>query len=71
MDPDADKWVSVGEARGKFRDLVDDVTQNGAHIYVLRYAKPVAVVVPVGWYEEVKAKIAGADEGEGRATADQ
>lgn len=57
MDPDSDKWVSVGEARAKFRDLVDDVTQDDAHVYVLRYTKPVAVIVPVEWYEAVKAKI--------------
>lgn len=65
MDPDADKWMSVGEARAKFRDLVDGVTQDDAHVYVLRYGKPVAVIVPVDWYEEVKARI----QGEGRANA--
>lgn len=50
--------MSVGEARAKFRDLVDDVTQDDAHVYVLRYTKPVAVIVPVEWYEAVKARIA-------------
>jgi prevent-host-death family protein len=55
---ETDRWVSTGDARAKFRDLVDAVTQDDAHVYLLRYDKPVAVVVPVDWYETVKAKIA-------------
>lgn len=58
MDPETDRWARVGDARAKLRDLVDEVTQADAHVYLLRYDKPVAVIVPVGWYEEVKAKIA-------------
>ena len=56
MNPETDRWVRIGEAREKIRDLVDDVTQKDAHVYVLRYDKPVAVIVPVEWYEAAKAK---------------
>ena len=58
MDPESDRWVRLGDARAKLRDLVDEVAQDDAHVYLLRYDKPVAVIVPVDWYEEVKAKIA-------------
>lgn len=58
MNPDSDRWVRSDEARTKFRDLVDEVTQDGAHVYLLRYDKPVAVMVPVKWYEQAR-KAAG------------
>lgn len=56
MDRNTDRWVSSDQARTRFRDLLDDVTQEDAHVYVLRHGKPAAVIVPVDWYEEVKAK---------------
>ena len=52
MNPDTDRWVRSDEARAKLRDLLDDV-EDGAHIYVLRYDKPAAVLVPVDWYEDL------------------
>lgn len=58
MNPDTDRWARIGDARANFRDLVDEVTQGDAHVYLLRYDKPVAVMVPVDWYDTVKAKIA-------------
>ena len=51
MDPDTDRWVSSDEARTKFRDLMDEIAHGESHVYVLRYGKPAAVIVPVGWYE--------------------
>ena len=53
MNPDTDRWVRSAEAQAKFRDLLDEVA-HGAHVYVLRYDKPAAVMVPVDWYEAVK-----------------
>ena len=50
MNPDTDRWVRSAEAQAKFRDLLDDV-EDGAHVYVLRYDKPAAVLVPVEWFE--------------------
>lgn len=41
--------------RRDLRDLLDDVEHKGEHVYVLRYDKPAAVIVPVSWYEEAKA----------------
>lgn len=58
MDPDNDRWVSSDEARTKFRDLMDEVAHHEAHVHVLRYGKPVAVIVPTEWYEEMRAKLA-------------
>ena len=52
MNPDKDRWVRSDEARAKLRDLLDEVTR-GEHIYVLRYDKPAAVLVPVDWYERM------------------
>jgi PHD/YefM family antitoxin component YafN of YafNO toxin-antitoxin module len=33
------------------RDLLNLVEHDSAHIYVLRYDIPAAVLVPVDWYE--------------------
>jgi len=57
MNPDTDRWVRSDEARTKLRDLLDEVAHDDAHIYLLRYDKPAAVIVPVTWYEEVLAKV--------------
>jgi prevent-host-death family protein len=56
MDRDTDRWVRADEARAKLRDLLDEIAARGAHIYVLRYDKPAAVLVPVEWYERMKAQ---------------
>ena len=61
MDRDTDRWVRSAEAQAKFRDLLDDV-EDGAHIYVLRYDKPAAVLVPVEWYERVRTVDTLSDE---------
>lgn len=62
MNPDSDRWVSSDEARTKFRDLMDEVIRHESHIYVMRYGKPVAVIVPVEWYEQVRAQTAASEE---------
>ncbi len=48
MDRETDRWVRSDEARAKLHDLLDDIAR-GDHIYVLRYDKPSAVLVPVEW----------------------
>ena len=60
MNPDTDRWVRSDEARTRFRDLLDEVAHDEAHVYVLRYDKPAAVIVPVEWYEAAKRQIAAA-----------
>ena len=57
MDPESDRWVRSQEARDHLRDLLDEIGRDGAHVYVLRYDKPAAVIVPVEWYEHVKEVI--------------
>ena len=63
MNPDEDRWVRSDEARAKFSALIDEVTHDETHVYLLRYDKPVAVIVPVSWYEDAKRRVAG-DGGE-------
>lgn len=58
MDPDSDRWVRSDEARRKLRDLMDEVEHQGAHVFVLRYARPSVVIVPVEWYEQARATFA-------------
>lgn len=62
MNPDEDRWVRSDEARANFSGLIDEVTHDGAHVYVLRYDKPVAVIVPVEWYEEMRRRVADGTE---------
>ena len=58
MNPKTDRWVRSDEARAQLRALLDEIAADGAHVYVLRYDKPAAVLVPVEWYEATK-KAAG------------
>jgi hypothetical protein len=58
MDRNTDRWIRSDEARTKFRSLLDLVTQDDAHVYVLRYDTPAAVIVPVEWYEHQRAALA-------------
>jgi prevent-host-death family protein len=57
MNRDTDRWVRSDEARTKFRALLDQVTQDDAHVYILRYDTPAAVIVPVEWYEQARAAL--------------
>jgi prevent-host-death family protein len=49
MDPE-DRCVGSDEARS-------NLEQRDAHVTISRHAKPVAVVVPVDWYDRVTATI--------------
>ena len=57
MNPDTDRWVRSDEARTKLRDLLDEVAHGDAHVYVLRYDRPAAVIVSVEWFEQMTAAI--------------
>lgn len=48
---------SADEVRRHFARLLGTVEHAGAHVTVTRYGKPLAVVVPVQWYEQAKALI--------------
>jgi prevent-host-death family protein len=49
-----DRGVHSDEVRRRFRVLLNEVEHDGAHITVLRYETPAAVIVPVGWYERAR-----------------
>ena len=57
MNRDTDRWVRSAEAQAKFRDLLDEIAAEGSHVYVLRYDKPAAVLVPVEWFERARAAL--------------
>jgi len=52
-----DRPVRADEVRHRWRDLLD-AAEHGEHITILRYDRPVAVLVPVEWHRE---KLAGED----------
>lgn len=61
MNPD-DRYVSSQDARDHLRDLLNQVEHDSAHIFVLRYRTPAAVIVPVEWYEQVRARLNGKEK---------
>jgi len=53
----AEYRVRSDELRRNLRALMASVEHEGAHVEVLRYDMPVAVLVPVEWYEQAKARV--------------
>jgi PHD/YefM family antitoxin component YafN of YafNO toxin-antitoxin module len=50
-------------ARRGFRDLLDEIEHDpGAAVRILRYERPVAVLVSAGWYERAIAALTDAAE---------
>ncbi len=49
--------VRSDDARRRLRDLLNAVERDGAHITILRYNTPSAVLVPVEWYEQAREAI--------------
>jgi prevent-host-death family protein len=56
-----DKEVRSDEARRNLRDLLDEVAL-GAHVTILRYDKPAAVLVPVEWHKQATLLVNGEEE---------
>ena len=52
----ADTQVRADEARRNLRGILDEVAR-GAHVTILRYDTPAAVVVPVEWHEKATAAL--------------
>jgi len=50
-----DRQIRSDEARRNFRVLLDQVEHGGAHITILRYDTPAAVIVPVEWHRAALA----------------
>jgi prevent-host-death family protein len=65
------KQVGSQAARRDFRDLLDDA-QLGESAEISRNGKPVAVLVPAGWYEHTRATLrAFADSDDPPVSADE
>jgi len=50
-----DEKVASDEVRRRFRELMDSVEHHDAHVTVMRYRKPAAVIVPIEWYEQARS----------------
>jgi len=48
------------DARREFAALLEDVLR-GQHIEITRYDRPLAVIVPVGWYEQARSALAASN----------
>lgn len=49
--------IASGEARAKFRELLNEVEVRGEHVEIHRRGITAAVVVPAAWYERAKAAL--------------
>jgi len=52
------KQVLSDQLRRDLRKLLDEIEHAGEHVVVGRWDKPVAVLVPVDWYEQAKSALA-------------
>jgi len=55
--------VQIEEARKVLGELVDRARLAGEPTLIMRYRKPGAVLVPIGWYEEAMAILDSAADG--------
>jgi prevent-host-death family protein len=51
--------IKSGEARAKFRDLLDQVMSGKGDVIIERNGKNVAVMIPAADYEEIRGKLEG------------
>jgi len=49
---DETKTLGVQQAREKLRVRIDAALEQGEHTIITRVGRPVAVLVPYGWYSE-------------------
>ena len=55
--------VQIEEARKTLGELVDRARLAGEPTLIMRYRKPGAILVPLGWYEEAEAALSSAGDG--------
>jgi len=60
--PATSETVSSDDARRRFRELMDSVEHQDAHVTVLRYSRPAAVIVPIEWYEQAKGLLRNGEQ---------
>jgi prevent-host-death family protein len=51
--------IKSGEARAKFRDLLDQVMSGKGDVIIERNGKSAAVMIPAADYEEIRGKLEG------------
>jgi len=56
--------VDSAAARHDFRSVLDDVERRDAHVTIERWKRPVAVLVPIEWYQRARLALGEADSGE-------
>ncbi|HXJ27000.1 MAG TPA: type II toxin-antitoxin system prevent-host-death family antitoxin, partial [Streptosporangiaceae bacterium] len=54
--------VLVDDVRRRWSDLLDSVEHHDAHVTVMRYRKPAAVIVPIAWYEKAQRTIQNGEQ---------
>ena len=54
--------IGSNQARDNFAEVLTDVEHNGAHVTVMRYKKPAAVIVPIDWYEQAKGLLENGEQ---------
>jgi prevent-host-death family protein len=57
----ADKQVLSEEVRRNFGALLAEVQYQGAHVEIMRYKTPAAVIVPCDWYERARQALAATE----------
>jgi len=53
-----DRQVRTEEARRNFRELLNEVEHQGAHVTITRYDNPSAMLVPMEWYDRAVQALA-------------
>jgi prevent-host-death family protein len=54
-----EETVAADDVRRRFRELLNEVEHQGAHLTVTRYGETAAVIVPYDWYQEARAMTKG------------
>jgi prevent-host-death family protein len=57
----ADKQVLSEEVRRNFGAFLAEVQYQGAHVEIMRYKTPAAVIVPREWYERARQALAASE----------
>lgn len=53
------RQVRSNYLRGHLADVISEIDRHGAHVAVLRYNTPVAVIVPAEWWERAARALGG------------